>query len=63
MTNAQSTEISVVGAGVIGLAIAHRLALQGHEVVMIDPEAPGSGASYGNAGTIADYAVLDTLRT
>lgn len=53
----QSTEIAIIGAGVIGLAIAHRLALAGHEVVIVDPAAPGSGASYGNAGTIADYAV------
>jgi D-amino-acid dehydrogenase len=51
-------EIAVIGAGVIGLAIAHRLALQGHEVVMLDPHLPGSGASFGNAGTIADYAVM-----
>lgn len=54
----QSTEIAIIGAGVIGLAIALRLAGAGREVVLIDPEAPGSGASYGNAGTIADYAVL-----
>lgn len=54
----QSTEIAVVGAGVVGLAIAHRLALAGREVVVIDPEPPGSGASFGNAGTIADYAVM-----
>ncbi|MDE3122256.1 MAG: FAD-binding oxidoreductase [Paracoccaceae bacterium] len=53
-----STEIAVIGAGVVGLAIAHRLALAGREVVVIDPEPPGSGASYGNAGTIADYAVM-----
>ena len=53
-----STEIAVIGAGVVGLTIAHRLALQGHDVVMLDPNDPGSGASYGNAGTIADYAVL-----
>ncbi len=53
-----STEIAVVGAGVIGLAVAEALVAQGHEVVLIDPEPPGSGASYGNAGTIADYAVL-----
>ena len=53
-----STEIAVIGAGVVGLAIAHRLALQGHDVVILDPNDPGSGASYGNAGTIADYAVL-----
>ena len=52
------TEIAVVGAGVIGLAVAQRLRAAGREVVLIDPEAPGSGASYGNAGTIADYAVL-----
>ncbi len=52
-----TTEIAVIGAGVIGLAIAHRLAAEGREVVVIDPAEPGSGASYGNAGTIADYAV------
>ncbi len=50
-------EIAVVGAGVVGLAIAHRLAAAGREVLLIDPEEPGSGASYGNAGTVADYAV------
>ncbi len=50
-------EIAVVGAGVVGLAIAHRLASEGREVVVIDPAAPGSGASYGNAGTVADYAI------
>jgi D-amino-acid dehydrogenase len=53
----ETTEIAVVGAGVVGLAIALRLARAGREVVLIDPEEPGSGASYGNAGTIADYAV------
>lgn len=53
----QTAEIAVIGAGVIGLAIAHRLAAEGREVVVIDPSPPGSGASYGNAGTIADYAV------
>lgn len=58
MNGPLQTEIAVVGAGVVGLAIAHRLALAGHEVLLIDPNAPGSGASYGNAGTIADYAVL-----
>lgn len=53
-----SSEIAVVGAGVIGLAIAENLVAEGHEVVLIDPNPPGSGASYGNAGTIADYAVM-----
>ncbi len=52
----QSVEIAIIGAGIIGLACALRLHDAGHEVVVLDPNPPGSGASYGNAGTIADYA-------
>lgn len=52
-----NVQIAVVGAGVVGLAVAEALVAEGHEVVLVDPNAPGSGASYGNAGTIADYAV------
>lgn len=51
------SEIAIVGAGVVGMACALWLVRAGREVVLIDPEVPGSGASYGNAGTIADYAV------
>lgn len=54
---ADTCDIAVIGAGVVGLAVALRLASEGREVVVIDPAEPGSGASYGNAGTIADYAV------
>ncbi|MGY8661407.1 FAD-dependent oxidoreductase [Bradyrhizobium sp. UFLA05-109] len=50
------TDVVIVGAGIIGLAIAFRLAADGREVVVIDPNEPGSGASYGNAGTFAPYA-------
>jgi len=53
-----STDIAVVGGGVIGLAIALRLRADGREVVVIEPNEPGSGASYGNAGTVANYAVI-----
>lgn len=56
--NSISTDIAVVGGGVIGLAIALRLRADGREVVVIEPNEPGSGASYGNAGTIADYAII-----
>jgi D-amino-acid dehydrogenase len=52
------TEVAVIGAGVIGMACALRLAGEGHSVALLDPEPPGSGASYGNAGTVASYAVL-----
>ncbi|MFC2966570.1 NAD(P)/FAD-dependent oxidoreductase [Acidimangrovimonas pyrenivorans] len=57
MNGTETREIAIVGAGVIGLTIALRLAQAGREVTLIDPEPPGAGASYGNAGTIADYAV------
>ena len=52
-----TTDIAVIGAGVIGLAVAERLLADGREGVLVDPGEPGMGASYGNAGTIADYAV------
>lgn len=52
-----TTDIAVIGAGAIGMACALRLAAAGHAVMILDPDAPGMGASYGNAGTIADYAV------
>ncbi len=53
-----TTDIVVIGAGVVGLAVAEALLAEGREVVLIDPAKPGMGASYGNAGTIADYAVM-----
>jgi D-hydroxyproline dehydrogenase len=56
MTTRDTTDIAVIGAGVIGLAIALELVDQGREVVLVDPGEPGMGASYGNAGTIAGYA-------
>ncbi|MEY9165573.1 glycine/D-amino acid oxidase-like deaminating enzyme [Sinorhizobium fredii] len=35
-----------------------RLAAHGRDVTVLDPNEPGSGASYGNAGTIANYALI-----
>jgi glycine/D-amino acid oxidase-like deaminating enzyme len=50
------TDIAIVGAGIIGLTTAFRLAAAGRDIVVIDPNEPGSGASYGNAGVVANYA-------
>lgn len=58
MTQHVSTDIAILGAGVVGLAIAEALTAEGREVVLVDPGQPGMAASYGNAGTIADYAVM-----
>lgn len=53
-------EIAIIGAGVVGLAIAEALMTRNlaRDIVLIDPNPAGMGASYGNAGTIADYAVM-----
>ena len=50
--------ILVVGAGVIGLACALRLAREGRRVVLVDRDEPGCGASFGNAGHIATEQVF-----
>lgn len=43
----------VVGAGVVGLAVAHRLASAGEDVVVLDSGVAGAGASHGNAAKVA----------
>ena len=36
----------VIGAGILGLTAAHSLSLRGHEVVLLEKEAPLAGASH-----------------
>jgi D-amino-acid dehydrogenase len=43
----------IVGAGIIGTAIAHDLQKRGRQVVLVDRDAPGKGASFGNMASIA----------
>lgn len=62
-------DIAIVGAGIIGVACALQLSRQGRQVLVIDSQQPGMGASYGNAGhlateqvfPIADLAILKKL--
>lgn len=49
--------IIVIGAGMCGVSTAIWLQRSGHEVILMDKGAPGMGASYGNAGLIAQWAV------
>lgn len=51
--NDNSKSTLVIGAGVIGTAIAHDLQKRGRQVVLIDRDAPGQGASFGNMASIA----------
>ncbi|MEM5368436.1 FAD-dependent oxidoreductase [Paraburkholderia azotifigens] len=45
--------IVVIGAGIIGTSIAYDLQSRGKNVVIVDKDAPGKGASYGNMASIA----------
>ena len=68
MAMRSQVEIAIVGAGIVGLAAALRLAAEGRDVVVVDPNEPGAGASFGNAGTLAPYACVpvgnpDVLRS
>ncbi|OHV72626.1 FAD-binding oxidoreductase [Ensifer sp. LCM 4579] len=58
MSETKQREIIIIGAGVVGLATALQLAANGRDIAILDPNELGSGASYGNAGTIANYAVM-----
>lgn len=49
--------IIVIGAGMCGISTAIWLQRSGHAVVLLDKGAPGSGASFGNAGLLAQWAV------
>lgn len=53
MASGLDAEVLVVGAGLVGAACALRLAAAGREVLLLDAQPPGQGASFGNAGHIA----------
>ncbi|SLN73594.1 D-amino acid dehydrogenase small subunit [Roseovarius albus] len=52
----------IVGAGVIGSAIAYELQKRGHSVTLVDRDAAGNGASHGNMGSIAVTEFMPVAR-
>src|SRR5207244_11915276 len=42
--------VGVIGAGMVGVCTASWLQRDGHSVFLIEPDNPGEGASFGNAG-------------
>ena len=49
--------MTVVGAGIVGIACALYLQRDGHQVTVVDRDLPGEGCSGGNAGIIATEAI------
>ena len=47
--------VLVVGAGVIGCAVAFECARRGARVQVLDPRPPGRGATHASAGILAPY--------
>ena len=51
--------VLILGAGIIGAAVAEELAIRGAEVTVLDMRAPGRGASWASAGLLAPYTEAD----
>ncbi|MBA6413880.1 FAD-dependent oxidoreductase [Parahaliea sp. F7430] len=56
--NIKSMDTVVVGAGVVGVAIAERLQYEGGQILLLDRAGPGEACSSGNAGHFATDVVL-----
>src|SRR5579871_2944708 len=58
MTQTDSTDVIVIGAGIVGACTAWNLARRGLKVGLIDKDALGRGCSIGNAGAISFGSVV-----
>jgi glycine/D-amino acid oxidase-like deaminating enzyme len=56
--DATQKTVGIVGAGIIGVQIARALQRRGAQVTLFDPNDPGTGTSFGNAGYIATEAIF-----
>ena len=51
-------DVIVIGAGIIGVCCALKLAERGLNVVVVDRQPPCEGASFGNAGVISPWSCV-----
>ncbi|MEO1159402.1 MAG: FAD-dependent oxidoreductase [Pseudomonadota bacterium] len=56
--NAAGEEVTVLGAGIVGVCCALSLQEKGYAVTLIDRQPPGEAASYGNAGVISPWSCV-----
>ena len=50
--------IAVIGTGIVGTCTGAWLQRDGHDVTFFDPQGPGEGCSFGNAGSMSPSACL-----
>ena len=53
-------KVAIIGAGIIGVCIAHFLKKNGYEVILYDQHKPGTQTSFGNAGLFAKHECVTT---
>lgn len=53
--NGTNRNVTIVGAGVVGMSTAVHLLRDGHQVTVVDRDDPGQGCSFGNAGILAPH--------
>jgi D-amino-acid dehydrogenase len=54
----KSPDVTILGAGIIGVTCALELLEQGLSVTVVDRLSPGEATSYGNAGSISPWSVV-----
>lgn len=54
----QVPDVTILGAGIVGISTALSLAERGFKVAMIDRNPPAEGASYGNAGSLSPWSCV-----
>jgi glycine oxidase len=55
----RSSDVLVIGSGIIGCAVAYELGRRGVSVLVIDDRQPGHGATQASAGMLAPYNEVD----
>lgn len=58
MSSPKEAEVTIVGAGIVGICCALSILEKGKSVRLVDPDEPGQGASSGNAGVISPWSCV-----
>ncbi|MGE0151752.1 MAG: NAD(P)/FAD-dependent oxidoreductase [Reyranellaceae bacterium] len=58
----RNASVVVIGAGIVGVAVARALQREGRAVTLVDSDEPGRATSFGNAGFIAIDHLLPLAR-